>query len=81
MYLEPLQVVAALPGTLTVTLEWSEVFLTSAVPLLRHHTASLLGISSRAHQDKQIVDSWGVRILQLLSDKVLTSLDFNFSVY
>ena len=65
------QLSGALPATLTVSLTWCEVFLTSPLPAVRYHTATLLGIAARSSQDDQLVQSWGLQILKLLNDKVL----------
>ena len=68
--LEIFQLSGALPETLTLSLPWCEVYLTAPLPLLRYHTATLLGIASRSSDDQQLVDSWGERVLKLLNDKV-----------
>ena len=64
------QLSGALPETLSLSLPWSEVFLTSSLPSLRYHTATLLGIAARSSTDITLVDSWAESILSLLNDKV-----------
>lgn len=64
------QLSGALPETLSLSLPWCEVFLTSPLPALRYHTATLLGIAARSSRDTTLADSWADRILTLLNDKV-----------
>lgn len=61
------QLYGALPEHLTLSFPWAEVFLTGSLPGLRAATATLVGLAARRGRQG---GAWGVRVLELVSNKV-----------